>query len=101
MFKGDIPDEGFADKETDRSTTFKVSDEVLVVPPDVPFMVSEYVPAATLEVDIVRVEFAELSAGGVTDEGLKLAEAPEGRPETDNETDELKPSEEDIVAVTD
>ena len=55
MFRGADPDEGFADKETDRPTTFKVSDAVLVVPPEVPLTVREYVPHATFVVDIVRV----------------------------------------------
>ena len=63
-------------------------------------MVTEYVPAGVVEeVEIVSVEVKL----GVPDEGLKLAVAPDGRPEADRLTISLKPPTEssETVDVTD
>jgi hypothetical protein len=51
------------------------------------------------EVDIVIVEFTVPLAGGVTGFGLKLAEAPEGKPEAERFTELLKPFMEATVTV--
>jgi len=63
-----------------------------VLPPPVPVMVTVEVPAAADEVAVsVRVE--EPEPGAATDVGLKLALTPEGRPDADKDTAELKPPE--------
>jgi hypothetical protein len=51
------------------------------------------------EVEIVIVELALPFAGGVTDEGLKLAVAPEGKPDADSEIVLLKLFREITVTV--
>ena len=67
-----------------------------VRPPEVPVMVKVNVPVAVVPVvEIVRVEFP----APVTEAGLKLAVAPDGRPETESATELLKPFRAPTVAV--
>lgn len=66
---------------------------VCVMPPPVPVTVTFTVPvAAVLPAVSVSVELP----GAPTDAGLKLAVTPEGRPEADKETAELKPPRAEI-----
>lgn len=65
--------------------TVRVYDACFETPPPEPLIVIVYVPAGVeLEVDMVIVEDAVGEPGLiVTLEGLKLADAPEGRPEAE------------------
>src|SRR5262245_26494106 len=62
---------------------------VWVVPPPVPVIVRPYAPVA-VAAPAVRVRVEEPEPGAAIDAGLKLALAPEGSPETNSETAELK-----------
>jgi len=63
---------------------------VCVTPPPVAVTVTFVVPAVAVLLAVnVRVELP--LPGAASEAGLKLAVTPEGNPETDNETAELKP----------
>ena len=64
------------------TTNCAVADDVL--PPPVPVTVKVYVPLGVpAVVDMVSVDVND----GLPEDGLKLAEAPDGKPETPKETD--------------
>ena len=77
--------------------TVRDSVAVCVIPPPVPVMVTFTVPVAAVLLAVrVRLEVP----GVPTEAGLKLAVTPEGRPEADNETVELKPPSAEVETVT-
>jgi hypothetical protein len=78
--------------------TVSDTEVVRVRPPPVPVTVMEEVPVGVEAlVEIVRVEVPEPGAAML--DGLKEAVAPEGRPEAESATAELKPPETELVIV--
>jgi hypothetical protein len=73
---------------------------VLVIPPPVALTVSFEVPTAVPDA-LVRVKVLVPFPGAATLCGLKLALIPEGNPDTERATAELKPPSACVVRVTD
>jgi hypothetical protein len=94
-------DDGFADTvKSGAAFTVTVTVVECEVLGPVPVMVSVYMPEGVLEAAVtVRVDVAELLAGGVTEAGFKPQVAFAGQPETPRLTELLNPAVEATVMV--
>jgi len=92
-----VPLDGLIDIEkSNGSSTIRVKAADLVNPPPVPFIVTVYVPEGVDElVDMAKV----LENVGFPEDGLKLADAPDGNPVTSRLTDLEGPSTNVIETV--
>src|SRR5439155_21550627 len=68
-----------------------------VCPPPAPVITTLQAPGAAAPAEIVSV--AEPAPGAAIELGVKLANAPAGRPDTESETPALKPPESVVVIV--